>query len=143
MAWAGTLNLEYFRYLLAYTRWARDRVLDTAAKLPEPDYLAPRGLDHGSIHSTLFHTFAAEALWRQRWMNAADASLRSEDAPDLAGLRRFWQLEDAKVDAYLDGLADADLERAIEYTSASGVRYREPLQLHLTQIVVHARAAPE
>jgi uncharacterized damage-inducible protein DinB len=133
-----TLDLEYFRYAFAYTRWARDRVLGAAEKLTEADYVAPRALDHGSIHSTLFHTFAAEGLWRRRWMGEANASLMPEGvAPDLTGLWKLWLLEDAKVDAYLRGLAELDLGRPVGYTSAAGVRYSEPLYLHLTQVVIH------
>lgn len=131
-------TLDYFRCILDYTVWARGRVLDAAARLTDADYQAPRGLDHGSIHTTLVHTFAAEALWRQRWLRRDHAALMSAAvAPDLTTLRRLWTLEDAKRAAFLDGLADADTARRIEYVSGSGVPYTEPLWQHLTQIVVH------
>jgi uncharacterized damage-inducible protein DinB len=132
------VDITYFRYLLVYTRWARDRVLDAATKVPASEYLAPRALDHGSIHSTLFHTMAAETLWRRRWMGDQDARIMPESAaPNLQTLTSLWLVEDAKVDSYLDGLADGDLQRRIDYSNSSGVRFAEPLYLHLTQILVH------
>jgi uncharacterized damage-inducible protein DinB len=131
-------DLGYFRYLLAYTRWARDRVLDAASKLSEAEYLAPRGLDHGSIHSTLFHTLAAEMLWRRRWMGAKDARVIDEAvAPNLVQLVRLWLLEDSKIDAHLAALDESGLDQPVEYTNSMGVPFAEPFYLHLTQMVIH------
>lgn len=131
-------GIDYFRTLYGYTCWARDRVLEAASRLPEADYIADLGMDHGSIHSTLVHTFAAEALWRQRWLGREDAKVMTPDvAPSLAVLRGLWSLEDAKVRAYLEGLSDSDMDREIAYVTSLHVRLVEPLWQHLTQIVVH------
>jgi uncharacterized damage-inducible protein DinB len=104
----------YFRYLLAYSRWARDRVLDAASALTPTEYLAPRGLDHGSIHNTLMHILAAEVLWRRRWMGEGDAAIGGPGiAQSFEGLRFLWNLEDQKLDAFLDSLAPSTLAASV------------------------------
>jgi uncharacterized damage-inducible protein DinB len=129
---------EYFGYLLRYSRWARDRVLSACEALSAGDNMSGRGLDHGSIHATMEHVFGAEVLWRRRWQgNGSEGPQSGPLASDLNALRRLWLLEDAKVDAHLASLTEADLSMPVRYKSSSGQNFSEPLFPHLTQIVVH------
>jgi len=132
------VGVGYLRLMYEYVCWGRERVLAAAERAPEREYLAARGLDHGSIHETLVHVFAAEVLWRRRWMGDTDAKLlTAAEAPSLRQLRDPWALEEAKMRAFLTGVSDAELERQVAYTGTSGAAWAESMWEQMTQMVVH------
>ena len=79
--------LTAIRSLYAYNAWANERILATADRITQDQYLADAG--EGSIRDTLVHTAAAQWLWLQRWLGAsppADFDFERERAAALAEL---------------------------------------------------------
>jgi uncharacterized damage-inducible protein DinB len=104
------VSRDYFRLLYDYSCWARDRLLAAARAVDEADYLRPGGLDHGSLHGTLVHALSAEIIWRNRWQGVSPKSVLAEgEVAGIEALDRLWQLEEAKMRAFLDGLTDETL----------------------------------
>jgi uncharacterized damage-inducible protein DinB len=111
-----------------YGYWARDRVLDTCARLAdgELDATPLTGLD--SIRSILIHTMSAEWIWRMRWQgDSPRVRLRPADFPTLDAIVARWREEEAHMRAFISALNDDDLARECAYTMVDGTPLAEPL----------------
>lgn len=81
--------------LLAYNRWANERIMSQLAQLSVAQLTAPTNHDHGSAWQTLLHLVDVEWSWRlmaQR-IPAATVLWEVEDLADLARVKTFWHQE--------------------------------------------------
>jgi len=132
------MDAEYFRTLMAYSYWARDRVLEQVAKLSQDDYVAPRALDYGSIRATLVHNLSSEAGYLARWKGEErDNSIAEANLPTAAALRERWKAEQEKMSAFVANLTDADVRREIRQVSRTGREFANPLWAYMAQCVNH------
>ena len=75
---------EAIATLFAYTRWASQRTLESAASLSQEEFLRSIGGSFGSVQATLAHLYGADWMWLERWHG------RSPQVPPKAGeLERF------------------------------------------------------
>ena len=134
------MESSYFRTVLGYSYWARDRILAQVAKVSQEDYTAAPWLDYSSMRATLVHGLGSEAGYLARWQGGErDASINEEGLPTFAALRDRWTAEQAKMQAFLASLTDADTEREIRQLSrATGQETSSPLWALMTQCVNHA-----
>jgi uncharacterized damage-inducible protein DinB len=103
------------------------------------------GLGVGSPHDMLVHIVGAEEIWLRRWQGQQRTTLPGGN--DFADLRtteeRWWAVERGRF-AFLDSVAEDDLDRDVNYISISrGVEERFPLwqtMLHVTNHTTHHRA---
>jgi uncharacterized damage-inducible protein DinB len=115
------MDVNYFRTLLDYNYWARDRLLAAVSDVPEAEYLATRPMDYGSIHGTLAHAYGAEVVWHSRWVGESpERLLTGRDIPDLATLIAAWQEREQHVRAFVDGLTEQDLTKPFPYRDLAG-----------------------
>ena len=59
--------------MYVHNDWARSRILDAAAPLPDEELDKPLGMGPGSLRATLHHLWGAERIWLDRWLGRADA----------------------------------------------------------------------
>src|SRR5262245_4962979 len=96
------MTADHFRLMLVYNRWANEKVLACAVRVPKADYFAMApGLSFGSLHATLVHTLVAELVWLARWQrglppdelkDARQASRLAEtEITSLAQVQSMWQ----------------------------------------------------
>ena len=133
------MNAEYFRTMIDYQYWARDRLLAAVEQLNPSDYLAPRPMDYGSIHGTLVHTYAADVIWHSRWNGVSpDRLLTPEDVPDLKSLVERWRQIEPQIREFVGGLTDEDVRmRVVDYRSTEGDQLRRLLWQTLAHLVNH------
>lgn len=133
------MQIHEAQTLIEYNYWSNQKILDAAARATPEQYAAPAGLSHGSIRGMLLHCLSAEMQWRQRCQSGTTlkAMLSEGDWPAFEPLRLRWQEEEAAMRAYLGGLVDADLQRAIHYVTLKGVSYDTPLWQILLHLVNH------
>lgn len=133
--------IEAIQALYEHNRIATERVLDTAEKLTQDQWLAPQTAGRGSIRDTLVHLVSGMRSWLTTWGGAlppdeaARAQVNPEDFPDVAAVRGFFRRLDVASQAYLKGLTDKDLERVIARRRLDGGEFRAPLwqmMLHVT-----------
>ncbi len=130
---------DHFRDLARYNAWANERLYAACAGLTEADYLRPRPAFFKSIHGTLNHVLVGDRLWLARFeghrtgITALDQTLYG----DLAGLRVARRAEDARIAAFVEGLADRDLERPLAYRNIRGESHVDPLGRLLTHLFNH------
>src|SRR5262245_47809296 len=108
------MNTQAIRTLYDYNYWANDRILDTAADVPQESF-ASASLGYAQLRETLAHTLGAEWIWRSRWQGSSPrAVLDASEFPTLEALRARWDVERRQIYAFLDGLSDDDLGRVVE-----------------------------
>ena len=117
------MQLSDIRYLFAFDRWATRRVLVATVGIYETTWSAPNPTGERGLDGILVHALGAQ----QRWRNGlAETGLtprpEKEPLPSPAGLAQAWEAEWPALNAWLDSLDDAWLERTDE-----GVAYWQML----------------
>jgi uncharacterized damage-inducible protein DinB len=108
---------SYFSMFAAYNRWANERLYEAAAKLPDAEYRANRGVFFTSLHGTLNHLLVADRIWMRRFTGGGPVQMQLDEIlfdelPSLATERRD---QDERIIAYVDGLSEADLTTTFTY----------------------------
>ena len=107
--------------LVAYHYWARDRLLAAVEPLTSEQFTRDLGSSFASVRDTLAHLHGAEWIWIARLAGEAPTSgLPADRFPDLAAARAAWAETQARLQALVDGLDQADVERVIEYRLLNG-----------------------
>ena len=142
------MDAGYFRLLLDYNRWANHLVMDRAAEVPEPDYLAiADGLSFGSLHATLVHILVGELVWLARWdgglpperlKDARKADRLAEtEIPTFEALAALWRGEEAKQQRFFSALTDETVSKTVAYSDQYGTPNEQPLSQLIAHLVNH------
>lgn len=133
------MNIQDMHTIYDYNYWANQRILETAKKVKEDQFLAPASLPYGGLRGTLVHILDAEFGWRS-FLQSGDWSvpdLKEADFPTLAAIEARWRTEKEGMLAYLATLTDADLGAHKIYTTAEGKRRDRILWHCLWHVVNH------
>lgn len=132
------MDVEDLRDLLDYHYWARDRVLDAAARLTPDQYTRDLGNSFRSIRDTLVHVYGAEVVWCARWQGSSPASLTDADTlADVAALRSVWRTHESTMRRVLDRFGESGVDTPVEYRDLKGVAWRQPFGQLLQHVVNH------
>jgi len=124
---------EIIRALYDYSAWANQRILDTAAKLSEAQFLEKVGPSFGSLRNTFVHTMSGQWIWLERWQGTSPpAMMNGADFPDLTSIRTRWQEIEHDTRQYFDHLEPHQLDDIISYTTTEGT----PIALPLWQLIL-------
>lgn len=127
---------EEVRTLYAYNSWANHRVLDACAPLSAKQFTQNLHSSFPSVCDTLAHIMLAEWLWLERWQGRSPAFPPS-DFVDLASIRARWQKIETDLNAYVQKLSAADLDRVVEYKNTKGHAFSNPMRQMLQHVVNH------
>lgn len=78
----------------------------------------------------------AEWLWLERWLGRSPG-FPTENFSDLASLRARWQKIDGDLNAFIQKLSAADLDRVVEYKNTKGHAFSNPMCQMLQHVVNH------
>jgi uncharacterized damage-inducible protein DinB len=132
------MNKQDMQFLYEYNRWADARILGSAAKINQAQFLAPTGFPHGSLRGTLVHTLFGEWLWRMRWQGSpSNPRWQEDDFPTFESLRARWEEEQALLMEFVDGLTDDRLQAGFDYVSTEGDPHRRILWEAMAHLVFH------
>ncbi|HUS15329.1 MAG TPA: DinB family protein [Chloroflexia bacterium] len=132
------MDTELIATLYDYFTWARNRLLDAAAELSPEQLRTVEPGGYGSIHETLAHMAASEAMWLDRIEGRPAAAVPTgADFPDLAALRAWWDAAHARSMAYLATVDTAELRREIAYSGPGGKLYRRRVWHALLHVPNH------
>jgi uncharacterized damage-inducible protein DinB len=129
------MRIEEIRFLFEYNYWARDRILENAAKLHPDQLLEPKSYPHGSIRNNLVHILGAEWVWRVRCQEHISPNhlLPFDDYSTLESIIQGWQREEKSMGSYLSQLTPQDLDGMIQYQRING----EAQEAMLWQLLIH------
>ena len=127
------------RDLMAYDRWANGLVFDSASGLSEAQLRQVIPSSFPSIAATLAHIAFAEWLWLQRWLGQSPDKLPDwVFSADLPALRSQLTAIEGQQDAFMAGLTDADLDRALSYRTLAGQPHADRLSDVVRHVVNHS-----
>ena len=133
------MTAKELQLLFDYHYWARDRILEAVAPLTPEQLTRDMGNSFRSIRDTLVHTYAAEWVWRERWLGTSPTALLPPDMfPDVAALRSAWVGTEGQVRTILDHLDESGVNRVFEYKLLNGQPGATVLWQVMQHVVNHA-----
>ena len=133
------MNIQDILLIYDYNYWANKRILTSAKKVTQEQFLAPAEFPYGGPRGTLVHILETEWAWRVRYEGHADETgeLLETEFPSLAAVEARWKEEESAMRAYLAGLRDEDLEKGITYPIEAGKTRTRILWHCLVHVVNH------
>ncbi len=133
------MDIDDIRFLYEYHIWATGKILVTAGKISQEQFLAPVLENRGSIRKRLVHLLSAEWIWRSRCQEGVSpkSMLTESDFPTLGELRARWKQEQEAMKAYLGGLDNRALNDTIQYQRTDGSAQENILWHLLMQVINH------
>jgi uncharacterized damage-inducible protein DinB len=133
------MNLDDLRTLLDYHYWARDRVLDAAARLTPEQFTRDLGSSFRSVRDTLAHVYFAEWNWYSRWQGQSPTAMPPADQfQNVDSVRTAWVSTELKVRSFVGSLGDQGIERVFEYRMLNGQPGASIFRQMLQHMVNHA-----
>ncbi len=118
--------------LVAYNRWADDRILASADAIPDDEF-ARDDADGLALQRALLHAVRTQLWWLSNWTGTQPpASEKSRK-----GLRDAYADAHVRLDALVASTGDAGWERMIEFEFQPGTPLRLPMWQTLTQVMLH------
>ena len=109
--------LARYQMFAGYNAWCNERLYQAAAKVPDADYRANRGVFFKSLHGTLNHLLVGDRIWMRRFTGQGETppSLDAVLFDNFAQLRAARRLEDERISAYISALREEDLAKTIRF----------------------------
>jgi uncharacterized damage-inducible protein DinB len=133
---------------LRYTAWANQLMLDACSKLTTEELARDLGISHQNIISTMQHMYDGEANWSERLYEdtlppldgIGDTRVPAKAAPQqmLKELRENWPRVWIKLQDWMEGLTDEDLDHEMLSHMVSGSIFRLRRWQLLRHVVNHA-----
>ena len=132
------MNKQDILILYKYNQWSTAKILNTASKLTQEQFLAPASFPHGGVRGTLVHTLFAEWIWRTRWEGTSPrVRFKPDDFPTFESLRARWAEEEKLLMAFVEGLTDERLNERFGYTSTEGRSHERILWQTMAHLINH------
>lgn len=132
-------HAEFVRFA-AYNAWANRHLYAAAGRLSAEALRAERpAAFFTSILGTLNHLLVADRIWLDRFEGRTPAHARLDEIvhEDLAELAAARRQEDGRIQAFVDGLRERDLDSTLTYRRSDGTPQGGPLGPHLAHFFNH------
>jgi len=134
------MSIALIREHYDYHRWANRRLFDLASGLG--DGVTREMGAHWSfptLKGMFAHIYGADNVWLTRWKGSSPSRLSGDaDFASMAELRAKWDALESEQRAFVEGLAEADLTRAVRYRNTEGKEFQVALGALLQHVVNHA-----
>lgn len=120
---------SHFFLMAKYDAWANVRLYKMASDLPDLLYRKNVGAYFESLHGTLNHILTTDRIWMRRLTGTGEHPGKLDEIlfDDLGLLRAARQAEDDRILGFLEGLAEADFGKTLEYRTLSGTPQKQVL----------------
>ena len=111
------MRVRDLQALYEYGDWANKRLFTVIARLSPDEFTRSVAGSYGSIRNTMVHVMSAEWGWLERCGGTTRGPrLNPDDYPTVESVVTQWANVERYVREFLASLADADLERPIEWS---------------------------
>ncbi|MCG6902787.1 MAG: DinB family protein [Rhodobacter sp.] len=136
------IDAAFCQRMARYNRWQNNSLVREADLLDEDVRAMNRGAFFGSISATLNHLLWGDTIWMSRfdgWEKPATGIPQSPlFTPDWAAFKTARSAADARIIAWAQGLADADLHGDLAwYSGAIGADVVKPRWLCIQHFFNH------
>ena len=133
------MRVKDLQELYEYGDWANKRLFQVIARLSPDEYTRSVAGSYGSIRTTMVHVMSAEWGWLERCGGTARGTrLNPDDYPTVESVVTQWANVERFIREFLAGLADADLDRPIEYAIGNSEKTVMPLGELMHHGAIHA-----
>jgi len=133
------VNKTDVQTLLAYDRWANERIFEMLSTMDEAALRQDQSTSHESIFGTLVHLVGAMEVWHARWESRSGVGLPAPSEIDsLAALRERWIAIAAACDAFLEALPENRLEQPVAIQSLSQHEHHHTFAQMFQHLVNHS-----
>lgn len=126
------------RRLHEHRRWARERLLECAAKLSASQLRVQFPMGQGSVLATMNHLYMVDVVWIDALMDRTTAPMDDDGFDTIEAVRTAWESVDRRWHEYLAGLDEALLATRIRRTSAVVGEYEIAVRDVLLHVPTHA-----
>ena len=120
--------------LIAYNRWANQKVVDAMAALSADDLERPFSASRGTLLGTMAHVVTAQGVWLARWTEQPTAPC---DASTVEGVASSMDAAQNALESFVATLSDADWDRVIDYRDSAGAPHSVTLGRLMTHVANH------
>jgi uncharacterized damage-inducible protein DinB len=132
------MSPDDIRFLYDYNAWANRRSLDAATALTAEQFTRPLGSSFSSVRDTLAHIWGAEWIWMERFEGRSPASLPNVGQfQEISPLRTRWAEDERRLNKFVDGTTQNDLNGPHGYRTLNFGEYTNPLWLSMQHLVNH------
>lgn len=133
------MNVDDFRTLYNFNRWATNRLIEAVRHLSYTDLTRDVGASHGSIRGTLVHILWAEWIWLQRWRGESPKRVfPQEEFPNVDSIESRWRELERHQQEFMATLTDDRLQRRLSYENLRGERWEYSLSHMMLHVVNHS-----
>jgi uncharacterized damage-inducible protein DinB len=134
------MSVAMVRDLYDYHRWANRKLYDFAAALGEGPCARELGkhFSYPRVTRMFAHLYGADWVWLSRWKGTSPTHVPGDELTTMASVRQQWDPLEAEQQAFVGGLADADLARVVHFRNTEGKAYSAPLGQLLQHVANHA-----
>jgi uncharacterized damage-inducible protein DinB len=138
------MTVKDLERLYDYGYWANGKLVPVIAQLTPEQFTQNVAGSYGSVRNTLVHIMSAEWGWLDRCGGyKRGPALKPEDYPTPASLLETWTMVETHVRGFLASLADADVQRSVEFkmpgSEQTHVMRLGDLMQHAANHAVHHR----
>ncbi|MFO0837002.1 MAG: DinB family protein [Phycisphaerae bacterium] len=132
------IDIDSLRGFFAYGDAAQTRLHAAAERLSDAQLDQPFEMGEGTLRGTLLHIRFAEQWWLENWTQGPGRPFPElpNETPVAQATELFMQTAKAR-NAFIAGLADADLKRIVEAHPRPNIVRRFPLGVTMLQICHH------
>ncbi|HUN80708.1 MAG TPA: DinB family protein [Phycisphaerae bacterium] len=134
---------KFLREFFAYNDWAREKTFELSAGLSAEQLDRPFEMGMGSIRETLYHIWAAEDIWYQRWAVEPSPKFKQEKGLALDEVRARGRDTAERRNTFLKSVDEAKLAAPHTFTNIKGETFSLPLggqMQHVCNHGIHHRA---
>jgi uncharacterized damage-inducible protein DinB len=124
------------RRLVAYNRWANERILDTAAEVAEAQLQHQLHPTMPALLPTLAHLLGTQVFWLRLWLG--ETIQRDPGFADLGALRAAYDANHDRLAAFAATLTDEALARRRKWWQQWGVESELDLSGTMLQVMHHS-----
>jgi uncharacterized damage-inducible protein DinB len=125
--------------LYEFNRWANARMRSAVARVSDEEFSRDLKNSYPSLRDTLLHIMGAEWVWLARWLGTSPTAMPAEwQLYTRDQIEVEWGAIETAQRAFLDKLADADLDRMVTYRNFKGEQHTNALWQLLRHLVNHS-----
>ncbi|MEK9660485.1 MAG: DinB family protein [Alphaproteobacteria bacterium] len=130
---------NYLRTLMEWNTWANEVTYQKVSELPPEEIKMKRKTPLESIYVSLHHLLNVDDMWLHHMQgNEHDyEGLRVVRIEDFDELRAARKEMDARLEAYVAGLGDDELEEIVDYELIGGNKGSMSRAMCLTHLALH------
>ena len=131
--------ISHFQMLARYNALANEKLYTACARLSDSERKQRRQAFFTSIHGTLNHILLGDRIWLARFagQQAPSTGLDTVLYEEFEALLAARRTEDARIDAFADGLTEAFLAGSIRYVNNAGKPCDDPMPLLVAHFFNH------